>query len=241
MIRSFLLFICTVLISFNGLLAQPPCGFDKKHNDLLKNNPVFARQIEQNNALIKKYVDAQRAKKPGDPQTLASVTIPVVVHVMHTGGAIGTIYNPTDAQIMGAINYLNQVYAGSYPGMTAPFGGSSVVDMEIQFALAQRTPSCGATNGIDRVDASSLPNYVANGINVQNSTGCPEVTLKNFSRWNTADYYNIWIVNKIDGADGTAGQFIAGFAYFPGAPATLMVLLCLPHKWKPAKKPYLMK
>ncbi|HKO79105.1 MAG TPA: zinc-dependent metalloprotease [Chitinophagaceae bacterium] len=221
MIRSFLLCTCALLFLLNHLNAQPPCGFDKKHNDLLQSNPVFARQIEQNDALIKKYIDAQRAKKPGDFQTLATVTIPVVVHVMHTGGAIGTIYNPSDAQIMGAIDYLNQVYSGSYPGMTAPFGGGSVVDMEIQFALAQRTPTCGATDGIDRVDASSLPNYVTNGVNVNNTNGCPELTLKNLARWNAADYYNIWIVNKLDGADGTSGQFIAGFAYFPGAPSTL--------------------
>lgn len=135
---------------------------------------------------------------------------------MHTGGAVGTIYNPTDAQITGAINYLNQVFAGTYPGMQAPVEGGGVVDMDVQFGLAQRTPSCGATNGIDRVDASSLPNYVTNGVNAQTSSGCPELTMKNLSRWNTSDYYNIWIVNKIDGADGTSGQFIAGFAYFPG-------------------------
>ena len=42
----------------------------------------------------------------------------------------------------------------------------------------------------------------------------------NLIRWNTSQYYNVWIVNKIDGADGTGpGSFIAGFAYFPGSPA----------------------
>lgn len=238
MIRSSVLFTCALFFLLNSLNAQPPCGFDKKHNDLLKSNPAFARQIEQNNALIKKYVDAQRAKKPGDPQTLATVTIPVVVHVMHTGGAVGIDdYNPSDAQIIGAVNYLNAVYSGSYPGMTPPFGGSSVVDMEVQFALAQRTPTCGATNGINRVDASSLPNYVTNGINVSNTNGCPELTLKNFARWNTADYYNIWLVNKIDGADGISpGQFIAGFAYFPGAPSTLDGTIMLASQMKADRK-----
>jgi hypothetical protein len=46
----------------------------------------------------------------------AVYTIPVVVHVMQTGGAVGSTYNPTDAQIQNAINYLNRVYNGSYPG-----------------------------------------------------------------------------------------------------------------------------
>jgi hypothetical protein len=205
-------FICT------SLRAQPPCGFDVLHNQLLQRNPEYARQVELNEQSIQQFINRH-------PQLLnrteATYTIPVVVHVMHTGGAVGTIYNPTDAQITGAINYLNQVFAGTYPGMQAPVEGGGVVDMDVQFGLAQRTPSCGATNGIDRVDASSLPNYVTNGVNAQTSSGCPELTMKNLSRWNTADYYNIWIVNKIDGADGTSGQFIAGFAYFPGSSSSL--------------------
>src|ERR1700733_3123941 len=71
------------------------------------------------------------------PTTLGALyTIPVVVHVIHTGGAIGTIYNPTDAQILGALAYLNSVYNGTWPGT----GGAG--DLQIQFALAQRDPNC---------------------------------------------------------------------------------------------------
>ncbi|MFC0773268.1 zinc-dependent metalloprotease [Terrimonas alba] len=217
-------FLLLTLVAFTftaPLRSQEPCSFDKKHDRLLETNPAYAKQIELNNIAIQKFITAQKAMKPGDIRPLSTVTIPVVVHVMHTGGAIGSDYNPSNAQIIGAINYLNEVYAGTYAGMTAPVEGGGVVDMEIQFALAQRTPTCGATNGIDRVDASSLPNYVANGVNASNTNGCPELTLKDLARWNTAEYYNIWIVNKIDGADGTSGQFTAGFAYFPGSPSTL--------------------
>ncbi len=219
--KPVLFFAAIAMFFAANLQAQAPCGFDKKHNKLLETNPGFARQIEKNDLAIRKYIDARKAIKPGQARPMATVTIPVVVHVLHTGGAIGTIYNPSDAQIMGAISYLNQVFAGTWPGMTAAGPGGAAGDMEVQFALAQRTPACGATNGIDRIDASSLPNYVSNGVNVSNTNGCPELTAKNFARWNTSDYYNIWIVNKLDGADGTSGQFTAGFAYFPGSPSTL--------------------
>jgi len=203
------------------LKAQPPCGFDHIHTQLLRQDPVFASQVEQNEQAIRRYIDSHPELLKQINRTSALYTIPVVVHVMHTGGAVGTIYNPTDAQINGAINYLNQVFSGTYPGMSAPIEGGGVVNMELQFQLAQRTPSCGATNGIERIDASSLPNYTTNGVNVQTSAGCPELTMKNLARWNPSDYYNIWIVNKLDGADGTSGQFIAGFAYFPGASSSL--------------------
>ncbi len=220
--RKIVLLIPTLLfLCFTNLTAQPPCAFDKLHRSLLQKDADYARRVEENKIAIRKFIE-RHPQKPGTAaRPNASYTIPIVVHVMHTGGAVGTIYNPTDAQIMGAISYLNQVFAGTFPGMTAPIEGGGVVDLEVQFALAQRTPACGATNGIDRVDASSLPNYVANGVNAATSSGCPDLTLKNFARWNPADYYNVWVVNKIDGADGTSGQFIAGYAYFPGAPSTL--------------------
>jgi hypothetical protein len=220
--NSFLLFIIIAFffIPFS-INAQPPCGFDDLHKKLLATDSAYARQIEQHNIAIRKYIESHPELKKPSARLMAAYTIPVVVHVMHTGGAIGTIYNPSDAQIMGAINYLNQVYAGTYPGMTAPAPGGAAGDIEIQFALAQRTPTCGATNGIDRVDASSIPNYTSFGVNSANSNGVADLTLKDFARWNAADYYNIWVVNKIDGADGTSGQFIAGYAYFAGASASL--------------------
>ncbi len=216
--------ILFLLFSIYSLQAQPPCAFDIHHKRLLNTDPVYARQIQENEQAIQRIINAHPEwlrPAPGTGRLTATYTIPVVVHVMHTGGAVGSIYNPTDAQINGAIDYLNQVFAGTYPGMTAPVEGGGIVDMDVQFALAQRTPACGATNGIDRVDASALPNYTANGINIFNATGCPELTMKNLARWNTSNYYNIWLVNKIDGADGTSGQFIAGFAYFPGSSSSL--------------------
>ncbi|MEI9911477.1 MAG: M43 family zinc metalloprotease [Bacteroidota bacterium] len=218
-----LLLIVGFLFFSTGLTAQPPCGFDLAHQNLLATDPGYAQRINEANTSIRRYIDAHpELRTPSRTmRTMALYTIPVVVHVMHTGGPIGSTYNPTDLQITGAINYLNQVYAGTYPGMTAPSPGGAAGDIDIQFALAQRTPTCGATNGIDRVDASSIPNYTSFGVNSSNSNGVPDLTLKNFARWNPSDYYNIWVVNKIDGADGTSGQFIAGYAYFAGASASL--------------------
>ncbi len=201
--------------------AQPPCGFDRVHNNLLAADPDYARQVAEGSRFIREYIERHPVQPGTSNRVNALYTIPVVVHVMHTGGAVGTIYNPTDAQIQGAINYLNQVFAGTYPGMQEPVEGGGVVDMEIQFALAQRTPSCGTTNGIDRVDMSGNATYVANGVNNANVTGISDLALKNSARWTPADYYNIWVVNKIDGADGTSGQFVAGYAYFAGASAQL--------------------
>lgn len=224
-----------ILISLLGLptlhaVAQPICGFDAAHEQLMRTNPQYKVNVENGNNLIRNYIQLhpelllhrnnRKTITGGHPQPLsAAYQIPVVVHVINTGGDIGTIYNPTDAQILGAINYLNRVYSGSWPGtVTTGYGAG---DLGIQFVLAQRDPNCNPTNGIDRVDGSGVTGYTTGGINRNTTLGTAEVNIKNLSRWDVTQYYNIWIVNKIDGNDGTSGQFVAGFAYFPGSPANL--------------------
>jgi len=133
------------------------------------------------------------------------VTLPVVVHIIHTGGGIGTAYNPTNAQVNAMIAMLNKAWRKS----TDAFGG---VDMRIQFALATKGPDCEATLPIIRIDASAIPDYASGGIAIDTFTGsAPERSVKALSRWPNTDYINIWIVNKINGSESSPG----GFAYFP--------------------------
>jgi Pregnancy-associated plasma protein-A/GEVED domain/Secretion system C-terminal sorting domain len=196
--------------------SQSVCGFDDMHRKKMKEDTVYRNNVIDNEVRIKTYI-AQHRTELLSPSSVNAVlyTIPVVVHVIHTGGAIGTIYNPSNAQITGAINYLNQVYNGTYPGI------QGAGDLQVQFVLASRDPNCNASTGIDRINGSSLTNYVSNGVNSSTSGGVSDLALKNFDRWDPANYYNIWVVNKIDTKDGTSGQFIAGYAYFAGAPASL--------------------
>lgn len=214
-------FLATIfsLVSAMEVSAQGICFFDEK-NDVLLKDPVLAAQVKEMNEAVRRYISNKRSG-PSMKTATTLHTIPVVVHVMHTGGAVGTVYNPSDARIHAMIDYLNQVFVGTWPGMEPQQGGVGVTDIQVRFELAKRTPACGSTTGINRVDASSLQDYVTRGLNANTADGVPEVTLKNRSRWDPAGYYNIWIVNKIDGKDGTSGQFVAGYAYLPGYPPEL--------------------
>jgi hypothetical protein len=204
-------------------VAQPVCGFDAIHNQQMTTNPQYRLQVQENEARIQTIIKEQQSRRASDPSALriegtqaALYTIPVVVHVIHTGEAIGHAYNPTDATITGAISYLNQVYAGTYGGME-PAGSDAAGEIQIQFALATRGPDCTATTGINRVDGNGIAGYAANGVRTAPANpGIDESLVKNYCRWDPSSYYNIYVVHKIDGADGTVGQFIAGYAYFPG-------------------------
>jgi len=207
-----ILTVLSLILVVQTTFSQPICGFDSRHSKMMK-DPAYRKSIEGSEANIRRYIDAHRKQLEMrvDGAMAALYTIPVVVHVMHTGGAIGSIYNPTDAQITGAIDYLNQVYNGSYPGT------QGVGDLQVQFVLAQRDPNCNPTNGINRINAAGISGYVSGGVNSGTALGTDELNVKNLVRWPTTDYYNIWVVNKIDANDGTSGSFVAGFAYFPSA------------------------
>lgn len=214
---KFLLLLAANLLTI-PLFAQFVCGFDDVHRRKLKEDPQYRFSVSENEKKIQQYITRNRQSLTARTTGTSSVlyTIPVVVHVMHTGGAVGTTYNPSDAQIQGAINYLNQVYNGTYPGT------QGIGDIQLQFALAVRDPNCNATSGIVRVNASSVAGYTANGVSTKPGTnpGVDELAIKDLNRWNTSQYYNIWVVNRINGADGTSGSFTAGFAYYPGASPT---------------------
>ncbi|HXB90809.1 MAG TPA: M43 family zinc metalloprotease, partial [Puia sp.] len=242
-----LLLTVLTLFFFQHSFSQAICGFDIMHARKMKEDPGYRKNVLASENSIREYLRQHPVMAPpprtitpnssnpaspgstgrgvtsgnptvtsGNPTNLGGppYTIPVVVNVINTGDPIGDIYNPTDAQIEGAIAYLNAVYNGAYPGMDNVNGAGN---LQIQFVLAQRDPNCNPTNGINRVDGSGVAGYVSGGVNSATTLGTNDINIKNLSRWDPTQYYNVWIVNKIDGNDGTSGQFIAGYAYFPGS------------------------
>ncbi len=196
------------MLSTVSLRAQEFCASDRIHEQLMTTDSLYAANFRQMNREIRRHID----QKVLDLDNTNQVTIPLVVHVIHTGDAVGTIYNPSDADILSMIDGLNDYYAND---------NGLGVDINVDFALASRNESCSATTGINRVDGSVVTDYSSGGVDAGSGTGADEATVKALSKWNNVDYYNIWIVNKIDGNDGTSGTFTAGFAYYPIANAAV--------------------
>jgi hypothetical protein len=216
MMRKLTLFLGALCGLYAGLQAQPLCGFDQQHHQLLRNSTAYAQSVQASDARLNQMAQMNSliVNTPNGPV----YQIPVVVHVVHTGGALGSIYNPTDATITGMINYLNATYAATWPSYpSATTGGTA---FPVEFVLAKRAPGCVTTNGIERINGATLlgTNYTSFGVRRSGTNGIADATVKATSNWNHDDYYNIWVVNKIDGQDGTFGTFVAGYAYFQGAP-----------------------
>ncbi len=173
------------------------CGTDQIHHQLLLNDADYARQVQQNEQLIRNYLKSQ-----SNPKSSAILQIPLVVHIVHTGEAIGVGSNISMSQIITAIDTLNARFRN--------LQGTSV-DTQIEFVLAKQDPNGNATNGVVRVDGSSVPLYSTQGIKFGSvNLGANQRDVKSLSRWPNTQYYNIWVVNTIN-----AGTNWAGFAYRP--------------------------
>ena len=189
-----LLFFLSFFFSFSQ-----ECGFDSEQNKR-RQNPEFLRQLEQSEDKIQNFIESEdMLNRMG-----GVLTIPVVVHVLHLGEAVGTGTNIADAQIQSSIDNLNDFYRGLTP--------ASPLDFEIEFTLAQRDPSCNATTGINRINASAVTDYSASGVSLAGGPGANQNTLKDLSRWPETDYFNVWIVTEINNNNGGSG--FQGYANF---------------------------
>lgn len=188
------------------LSAQDNCATDEVHQHLLDTDPAYRDHVQQMQAQVKQIIDNMPDRSTGTGLGQNEIyTIPVVVHIIHLGEAVGTGNNISDAQVLGAINGLNDRFRNVI--------GASF-DIEMQFCLATQDPDGCYTTGINRVDGSSIPNYSARGIMRpgDNCNGASDVAIKNLSRWPVSRYYNIWVVRAICGG-------WAGYAYYPNGNA----------------------
>ena len=131
------------------------------------------------------------------------VTIPIVVHVIHNGGAVGTAENISNEQIQSQITVLNQDYRRQEN--TNGYNTNAVgADIEVEFCLAQRDPSGLASNGIDRI---AIYNDSPLGWDMDNLD-----VIKAQTQWDPERYLNIWTFNMVT-IQGVYEVF--GFSQFP--------------------------
>jgi hypothetical protein len=171
--------------------SQEECGTDKWHNHKLANDAAYAKAYQ--------LLETKASETHLNPLNRNEVrTIPIVVHVLHLGEAVGVGSNISDAQILAAIAEANNRWQDEDgPG----------INMNVEFCLAKKDPQGNATTGIIRKDASHIENYVEVGMNYDEFP-TNEIALKNLSNWPHHKYYNVWVVHDISGN-------WAGFANYP--------------------------
>ncbi|MDT0557932.1 M43 family zinc metalloprotease [Ichthyenterobacterium sp. W332] len=205
---TFFVVLFSLLASPNAMMAQKTtlqdasiqsadgtirCASDAYYEQLRVKYPDMMSREAAENDIAQKIQELQNSSNRG-----GTIRLPVVVHVVHNGEAVGVGNNISDLQVLSQIDVLNEDYR-RIPGSRG-FGAG--VDTNIEFYLAKEDPNCNPTNGIMRYRRSELPN---GGASIDS-----DIKPKTF--WDSSRYLNMWVVN--------IGGGILGYATFPGtAPA----------------------
>jgi PKD repeat protein len=135
----------------------------------------------------------------------ATRNIPIVVHVIHNGDALGTGENISDAQVMSQVDVINKDFSATNSdfGNTPAAFTSVATNMDIQFCLATEDPSGNPTTGINRVNygTASFGQSAAE-------------SMKAATQWDPTRYFNIWVVRFGGDLNG-----VLGYAQFPNSGA----------------------
>lgn len=191
----FLACLCASLLAVRpNARAQAPdriCGFDSLQRAVFRRTPgaeqEYRRFLQQAAQLA-----ARTSTTPATAsRTQPDVTVPVVVHIIHNGGA----NNISDAQVLDALRIANEDYSKSNPDTldVIPAFRSIHANIGFRFRLAQRDPNGNCTTGITRTFSSQ--------------TLVGDDNVKSLVRWDPTRYLNVWVCENANGA--------GGYAYLP--------------------------
>lgn len=177
--------------------AFQPTGLIKcastEHNRSLQQSNLAPSDEEFEKWLAPKVAEIRNKRNQRALPT--TIVIPVVIHIVHNGDAVGSGENISLAQALSQIRVFNEDF-GKLAGTP---GDGAGVDTGIQFCLAQVDPNGNPTNGVVRHNL---------GLALFDSAGVETAKANTF--WDPTKYLNMWTFNF--GGD-LAG--VLGYAQFP--------------------------
>jgi hypothetical protein len=173
--------------------------------------PVPSQQWDEwFNKEVEKFKESKRSGK----SMMVNYTIPMIVHVIHWGEAVGTYPNLSVAQINSQLAILNADMAGTgnqYGNTVPPAFAGLIANTGIQFCFAVTNPTGGALAqpGIDRINGATMG--WTNPATVNNITLVDlfNNVIKPATIWDPTKYFNVWVSAK------SADPGILGFGLFP--------------------------
>jgi PKD repeat protein len=194
-----------------ALMAQHSCGTEDRDTYLARMTPEQRAAYDQMESQIQAFALSKTAEIQNNPLWRAhrydtvKYVIPCVVHVVHRPGT-------TQLDSLPKAIILDQMNRGLHKDFRALPGtnafGHKAVDMRMEFNLATLDPQGNPTDGIL---------YHADG-DFSNVSQSQSAVMKSRYNWDQTKYFNIWVVNNIDGGGG--GGTILGFARFPVSTGT---------------------
>ncbi|MBF9140243.1 M43 family zinc metalloprotease [Hymenobacter properus] len=163
------------------------CAFDSAQQ------AAFARQpgAEQAYRAFLQQVAQMPASAQARLLATPDVTVPVVMHIIHTGGTD----NISDAQVNDAMRVINEDFSKTNRDTAdvIPFFQPRYANIGFRFRLAKLDPNGNCTTGITHTYSTD--------------TNIGDDRVKNLIKWDQSKYLNVWICTSANGA--------GGYAYLP--------------------------
>lgn len=191
-ILSILLFLCTSTI----LLAQRNCPSVIDLGQMQTQDPARYQRFMDLETFTANYVANQGSPNQRLINQNGIITIPVVVHVLHRGEAVGSGRNISLAQIQSQIDVLNEDFRRLNADRTntpAAFTGVAS-DYGFEFRLSCQDPNGNPTDGVIRrqTNKNSFTYISSGGRPDENAMGIKMTGISGSSPWPTDRYLNIW-------------------------------------------------
>ena len=141
---------------------------------------------------------------------IVNYTIPVIIHVIHAGEAVGTFPNLSNAQLVSQIQVFNDDFAGKGLNVSQvpAVWKDLVANTGVSFCLAVKDPKGNvlAEPGIERILFSAVsitdPKKVSNSTNNATFLDYVDTKMKPATIWDPSKYLNIWVSERPVGGTG---------------------------------------
>ena len=193
--KIFLLFSGIFIFSTGPLFAQRNCASHEVLQEQMKTDPLFAIKLIEKE---KKYNDYIRQNRGPFAQRQATISIPVVVHVVYNTAE----QNISDEQVQSQIDVLNEDFTATNKDYHKYDAGYTAVkgDADIQFCLVQVIHQ-----------ATNKKSFGTSDQMKKAKTGGSEAV-------DPMHLLNIWVCNL--------GQNLLGYAYYPGVRPDIFGVVC---------------
>lgn len=198
--RTFLILVAILIISFGQLAAQRACSSADYLQTELRNNPSLADQMNKIETFVQRQINNTLSTNMAARVQGMVIKIPVVVHILyHLPGE-----NISDQAVFSQIDMLNKCFrrtnadTANTPAIFKPVAA----DCEIEFQLAISDPQRKNTTGIIHKYTPIAYWQADDQVKLSSQMGD--------DAWDASNYLNIWVCNI---------RKVAGYSSVPGGAA----------------------
>ena len=191
--------LCVLSSTIVQAQTHDKCAADDIHQAAIEKDPSILLKIQEAEA---KMIEFNQNKTASNKKATV-YSIPVVIHIVHNGEAIGTGTNISDEQAISQIARLNEDFRKTNADSldaSHPFYDDQA-DCEIEFCLASQDPDGNETTGILRYNGQR-PSWDEHDF---------DSIMKPSTIWDRYSYMNMWCI-EIDDPNSPG---LDGYGTFP--------------------------